>query len=459
MSLAGKIGKNTVIKYIQTAANIFLGALSGYLAVKYLTVSEFGFFTLAISSVWAVLPWIDLGLSQVVTADVAAYLGANDVSGAKRLLIDFGKIRFVLGTAAAAIIFAASFFLVEKYGVGPAILIRIAAGVLFLNNIKSVLIVIFESHTRFLYSAVLGITELTVKLAAVVFFVVLSGWRAEGVIAAYLVSAFAGVAVSLPLAARLLWPIRRVVASAEPIFKKMVLGHGKYQALGQPLKSLGENFQIWFIGWFSGSAAIGLYRLAMQIYNYLSLFFGASEGVMVPVFSEEIAKDTNRANFLIQKIAKYLFWLSIAIFLFAYTAVPVVLRFLLGNKYDSALPLFFVMMLSLPVVALNTVLRPTFFAFKDQKSLFKVHLINVAVIYPVAVLLAWLFGPGNGAMSFTVAIVLAAFLSFSLRVFFLKKIIPNFSFSLKEFFIFDEYDKNLLARILHLLRGKFLKKI
>ena len=115
MSLAKKIGKNTAISYAQSLVTLFLGAAGSYFVIKTLSLQQLGYFSLTMSIVWIILSWTDLGISQVVSADVAGYLGNGNLSSIKRLLRDFFKLKILISIAVVALIVVISFYLPTKY--------------------------------------------------------------------------------------------------------------------------------------------------------------------------------------------------------------------------------------------------------------------------------------------------------------------------------------------------------
>ncbi len=450
MSLAGKIGKNTGIKYAQSIANIIFGALAGYVTLRYLTVPQFGAFALALSFAWVVLPWIDLGISQVVVADAAGYFGRKEMDKVKRLFRGFTFLKLFFGAivAIAGLIF--SFFL--KYDAQFILLLRLSAIFVFIQCVRSIVITVFESFSRFFYSAVLNILESFFKLAAIFVFIFLLKMQAEGVILSYIFSTFLAIVFSLPFFIKVILPFRKIITSPEPIFKKLIFEHGKFQAFSQPIKALSDNFQLWYIGWSLNTSAVGLYRLASQLFNYISLLPAVSESVLMPIFSEEMGSRPGKTGFIVQRVSKYLFWLSVPLTLGGFFAVPPVLYFLFGTKYNAAMPVFYMMLISLPAIALGTSLRPAFFAFKDQKTILKIHLWTIFVSYPIAILcsLRW------GLLGFSVVAPVSAASSLFFRIYYLRKRISGPIFTVKSFFSFDRYDSLLARRIFFAIKNKKL---
>lgn len=457
MSLVRTIGQNTAIIYTQSLITLVLGAITAFFVIRALERYEFGLLSLAMSIVWMILPWVDLGISQVATSDVAGYLGQGELSRVKKLLKGFFKTKIFLGTICALGVFGISFFLPSKYDIQFIFLLRLAAIIIFINNIRSIVLVTFESHSRFFYSAITQIAETAFKLAVVLGLVVYLGMGPRGVMFSYILSTFISLLVALPFFLKLILPLRKIVVSPEPIFKNLVFGHGKFQALSQPIKSFAENLQIWIIGWFVGVGAVAVFQVAVQIYNYIIMFLGACEAVLLPTLSEELAKSIERGKFIIQRMNKYLFWLSSVAMVAGYAFIPFFLNLLFGDKYQASYLLLYIILAALPLTGLGTLFRPAFFAFKDQKSLLKVHLLVIAVTYPVSIIITALFSHINGGLGFAVGIPLAAILALILRSFYLRKFIKDFSLRLSSLFILDKYDKELLVRILNVLKRKFVE--
>jgi O-antigen/teichoic acid export membrane protein len=441
MELAKKIGQNTFIKFTQSLANAFFGIITGYFVLRHLDVAEFGVFTLALSFVWVIMPWIDLGVSQVVISDIANYLGAGDRARARRMFGGFARVKIYLSSLVSVGALIIIYFL--PYEAHYLFLLRLSVAVLFLGNLKSIFSVAFESHSRFAYAAIFSIAESIGKLASVAIFILFFKMQSTGVILSYITSSTIALLAALPFFVKILTSLQKTVASPDRLFKNLLLKHGKFQILSQPIKTLSDNFQIWYLGGFFGAAAVGLSRIASQIYGYISMFLSSSENVMLPILSEETGREPAKIGFITERIGKYLLWLSLPMMIGGYFFVPPVLRLIFGNKYDAAMPFLFMMLLSLPLVALGVGLRPVFFAFKDQKNILKTHLLTIGISYPIAILLSQIFG----ALGFVSVIPIAAAVSLLVRIYYLKKHISERLFKFRKIFVFDDYDMSLMRRV------------
>lgn len=447
MSLAKKIGKNTAISYTQSLVTLFLGAVGSYFVIKALSLQQLGYFSLSMSIVWIVLSWTDLGISQVVSADVAGYLGSGNLSSIKRLLSDFFKLKTLISIIVGVLIVIVSFYLPTKYDQQFIYLLRISSLVVFIFIIKGLVLTTFEGFSNFFQSALTQIVESITKFIFLIVFVLYFKLDAMGVMLSYVFSASLCSIFAIPFIYKILSPLKSVSADPLPLLKNQLFSHGKFQAFTQPIKALGDNLQVWIIGLFAGISAVAIYQVASQICGYVTMFLSSFEGVLTPVLSEEISKSAERGKFIIQRMSKYILWFSTFVMFAAYVFVPILIKFLFGSKYDVAIFLLYIMFLSIPIQGIGVPMRPAFFAFKGQKFLLKIHILTVIVIYPLAALVGLLFGGDSINIGFSLAIPLAALFAFWLRARALRKYYAEPVFYFRSFFQIDGYDKDLIKRI------------
>ncbi|KKR49075.1 MAG: Polysaccharide biosynthesis protein [Candidatus Magasanikbacteria bacterium GW2011_GWC2_40_17] len=456
MSLARKISQNTAIVYSQTLVTLVFGAASAFLIIRNLERYQFGLFSLAMSAVWMIIPWIDFGIGQVVSADVAGLLGLGDLPKVKRLLFGFYKTKLFLTFFATVGAVFVSYFFPDKFDQHFIFLFRVGSVIILTTSLLSMMLMTFESHSKFLFNSLAQIIESVLRFVFVLVLVVIFKMGSDGAMLSYIASTGLAALIMLPLFFKMLASLKGVVASPEPMFKNLIRSHGKFQIFSQPLKSIADNLQIWIIGWLAGINAVAIYQVAIQIYNYIAMFASAAEGVLMPILSQELNRSREMGKFIIVRMSKYSFWFSSAIMVTAYLFVPWFITLLFGHKYDASILLFYIIFLALPLAGLSVPLRPAFFAAKGQKQLLKIHFLVTIILYPLAAILTFFLRDINGALGFAIIFPLAAFLSFILRVIAIRKFFGDLIFQLNVFFIFDKYDRDLMKRIWGVLKEKFL---
>lgn len=459
MSLARKISQNTAIVYGQTLITLVFGAASAFLIIRSLERYQFGIFSLAMSAVWLIMPWLDFGIGQVVSADVAGYIGSSDFAKVKRLLFGFYKTKIFLALVATSGTIVVSYFLPARFDPQFASLFRLGSFIILVNSVLSVMLVTFESHAQFFFTSIAQIVESILRFIAVIILVMILKMGSQGVMLSYIIATSFAVLVALPMLLKTLRPIKKIPTSPDPVFKNLVKGHGKFQAFTQPLKSMAENLQVWIIGWLAGINAVAIYQVAIQIYNYIAMFLSASESVLMPILSQELNRSIEKGKMIIERMSKYVFWLASIIMLAAFLIIPWAIRLLFGHKYDASILPFYIILLALPLAGLSVPYRPAFFAFKGQRQLLKIHLWVIITTYPVAAILTFWLRDINGALGFAIIFPAVALMALVLRVYFLKFFLAGFNLRMSRLFVLDQYDGELLRRIGVVLRKKifFLK--
>lgn len=437
--------------YAQNILSAIFGIFSAIIVIRSLGITQYGVLTLAMSTMGLLMPFMDFGIGQVVTVDIAGEIGAGRMDRVKKLFFGFAKMEIGLGIILSGGLFAVSYFISSSYGDVFYLLLRISAALLLMNSFRNIMLVSFGGFSKFKALSVIQAAESAFKFIFVLVFVLGFKYGSLGAMTAYLsATSLAVIFVGLPMLLRVLANFRGIAPSTEPIFKNLIFGHGKFQILSQPLKNFLESARSWIITILAGVEALAVFQVAFQIYSYISMFLGSIEAVLMPIFSEELSKSLEVARKLLIKMTKYTVWLAVVAMVGAWIAIPPVLELFFGDKYLASVPLILYAIISLPIDAAGLLFRPALFSLKAQKSLFKINIYLLSMIFLSAVLTHF-----YGAWGFILTMPFGSVMALFLRYRYLVAEKPELFFSPLSIFSWDSYDRELVGRIWGRITGRY----
>lgn len=444
MGYAKKIGEGAVLVYAQNVLSALFGMLTAIIIIRTLGLHDYGLLTLAMGTMGLVLPFIDFGMGQVLTSDIAGEIGAGRLDRVKRLIAGYSKMIILFAAILSLGLYAAAHFFFISYGDYFILLLKISAGILFLFSFRSIFLVVFGGFSHFKALSIYQTFESFARFIFMVLMVWVYKLGAIGAILSTLLSMLTAIIIiGLPFVLRIAKNFKGVIAVKESLYKQTLLGHGKFQILSQPLKPFSDGIRSWIITIFAGVEALAIFQVAFQIYSYANMFLGAIEAVMMPIISEELARGTEIAKTIFVRMTKYSGWLAVAAMTATWISVPPFFSLLFGVKYAASIPLAMFAVLALPSDAFGIIIRPVLFGIKAQKSLFKATSYSLAVVIPIGALLTYFYGVWGFILTFP----FGSILSFYLRYRYLTKEVPGLKFNFLSFFSVDLYDRELLSRI------------
>jgi len=189
-----------------------------------------------------------------------------------------------------------------------------------------------------------------------------------------------------------------------------------------------------------GTEAVGLFAFAVGIYSQVASFLPLGN-VLIPILPRYVDQRDVFARYVRSAIKAQLFF---AVILIIATFVGLPLLVLIFPKYAPAVPMIMVIIFALIPSSVVSVYTPAFTALKAQFGFFwstALKTLFLAIFTPFCIL-------GLGTQGIGASNVLYMFTSMLERTARLKRELPEFRLSVKDFFVFDEYEKMLIAQVL-----------
>lgn len=299
-SEARKITFDTAALFTAKLVSLSLGLVRlKYIAV-YLGVGTFGIYTFAMYFVAMFGIFFDLGLSQIITRDIAA-----DRSRTQHYVFNAVILKLLLFLATATIIGLAT--LVSHFDRITNWAVIFSIFITGVNSLTLVFTSTFQAHRRMkLVSVITVATDLTTSVAVIALLVLgygLFGMLLGSAIASFLifliaVGVYRGICGSLRSK-----PDRHLLA--------YLLKEGYPVALG----SIGITLYLYvtaaMLKYIDGNVAAGHYNAAFKIITILTVIPTSFVPVVYPFFAELYRKDARKLQGVLQTSVRYMFVISI----------------------------------------------------------------------------------------------------------------------------------------------------
>ncbi len=426
-----------------------LGLINSYFIISNLSVFHFGLYQLVLSAV-AIVDGFSLDvIDGVVSVDVRRYFNQNLRSAAKKLYLSYAKFKLGISFVTSGAMFFLSDVIARSYGEDIGLFIKIASLLVVLRALQSLESMLLKITLNFFYWSYPAIRE-AAKLVFVVLFLVMSGhFSIVQVIAAHVLAD--GVAI-LFLTLVLFWrgflkAFGGVSSQREPLLWQLIKTYGHWAITRYAFSRVSKNVTPWLIKFFINTEAVAFYSLAINLIAFIENLFPLDG--LSPILALK-ADNRGQISFIFKRSIKYAFWLGSMLMVGSFILVPPLVVFIFP-RYQPAMPIFYVMLLALPVFGFYKILKATLTVLREQKVL-TMRVFNEAVIIPATLAI---FLPIFGLAGSGIVYVL----TYAERVWFfysrLLRSYPEFRVRLRGLFSFDAYDRDVLSRVFKKATGLF----
>ncbi|TSC83074.1 MAG: hypothetical protein G01um101419_274 [Parcubacteria group bacterium Gr01-1014_19] len=434
--------KGEATKRVFDGISTAVGLVNSYFIISNLSVFHFGLYQLMLSLV-SILDNFNLDvIDGVVQIDMRRSFNVGNRSAAKRLYWDYAKIKLGISVVFATAVFFGSSLISKYYGEDLGLFIRISSFLLIFRALQSLETMLLKSLLTFSYWSYPAIRE-SAKLLFVLGFLFFSGqFTITQVITAHVIAD--GVAVVVMTLTLFINKYRKafmgVVMESKSLVWGVVSTYGKWAMLRYLFSKVSKNSTPWLIKYFINTEAVAFYALAVNLIAFIENFFPMDGLAQILAFK---ADNLGQISSIFKRAVKYAFWLGV-IFMIggAVVAAPVVV--FIFPKYGPAMPVFYVMLLALPVFGLYKILKSTLTVLREQKIL-TMRVFNEAVLIPATLVIFLPFFRLVGA-GFTYAL-----LYLERSWFFYSQLVkkyPDFKIKPWQFLRFDRADRDLLERVI-----------
>jgi O-antigen/teichoic acid export membrane protein len=417
-----------------------ISTLSSFIVIAALSVYQFGLYQLILTAVGFASLFASGFFDDLMINEVARSFADGRRSTAKRLFNEYFWGKVAISLIATAVLFFGAELVARHYDKDISSYIRIASFLVAIGIIRTSQSLFFRSIVSFSAFGANAIYEAMrlVALAAFWFTTDLSLTTILGV-------SVAAAAVTLLYSSfffirRYREAFKDVRAESAWLSPKIILSQGRWLMLRQGVSRMTTGLDTWYVRFFLNTEAVGFYAFARTLLTILQGFIPTSMlGVLLPW---ELGVE-GRLRFIYRRMTKYGIWIGLAIALVAFFTVPPFIG-ILFPKYNPALPLFRLIVWTLPFYAVYKFQKSFLITLREQELLAKRYLSELLVNAGIAVTLL----PAIGLFAIAVEFFVDYIGRVWLYAYYLRKRYPYLSLSWRGFVRFDEDDRKVFHRIL-----------
>jgi len=449
-SLTRVIGEGTIFFTLKNWLMKFVGLANVFLILRYLSVYEYGLNELVLS----IIPLFSLfmlpGLNATVIADLGIEKSKGNFAQMKAMLRSYFWLRVCLSLIVWIIVFIGASLISSFFHKDIILMIKIVSFSFLVSPIRDLFAIIFTLNLNFLQQALLSLFGELGKLFLLVALVFYADFGLDGVVAA---AVFADLIAILVLLVSFIKSYNTIFHNIKAIslpFFYWLKSHSLWGISSNYLSNFGGNINIWLIKFFLGTEAVALFSLASGLISHTVSLLALGD-VVSPILSQFVEQKDKFLK-LINKSIKYQFLFYSVLLVVAFVVFPPVIVWLFP-KYQSAIFLFRIMLFSLLVIGFANVFTSIFFIKKAQKSFFYATLYK----YIFMIACSFILIPYLGIVGVGLVYVLTVFFFVLERYRIIKKILPEFTLSIKSLLSFDELDKMLFDKFFGRMKRLFEK--
>lgn len=421
------------------------GALDSFLILSSLSLYQFGVYQLLLSFYGILSDFFHDMFGEVVSNDLARFIGEGKEDRAKRLFFEYALFRLMMaGIPCAALFFAAPLF-PSRYGSEMIIWIRMLSFLFLADAAVALTILLLNIRLQFKTLAPRATIQKFLQFLILGFFYFFSHLGVREIFLAQIAGAFGVTLLLLPVAIKSFAPWRRVKAYPSVLGIRMIRSYGKWEIPRSALSDFTGKARPWLIKLFLSTEAVGIFGVANTFISALKdLVPTRTPGVLIP----RTVKDPAALARFYRFGTKYYVWLAFVLCAAAAAGAPLVIR-LLFPKFIHSLPLFYLMLAVVPMFAFVKPMSFFLVAFRRQKFLFGQTMVQNAFWSASFLMLV----PAVGILGLGMVEVLTTAVNVILRYRYLRKegLIGRFAF--RTLVTIEEEDRRHCAALIRHLRS------
>lgn len=338
-----KIAKGTGIVLTGTILGMLLGLVSRIVIVRYVTPSEFGLLYLSLTITGITATIACLGFPVATVRYVAFYLERKDTANVCEAIKTSLVVSSILGIALFLFIFFFADKLARIFNEPQLVpVIKIMSFIIPARVLISVLVSIlrgFEDVTSKIYFQ--DILPYVTKLP-LLGIVILFGWAFKGVVYAALISFLSVAMLAAVYSVKKIYPRLqdgklRSSSSEKSLLRRELVFFALPLFITIILQLVISSTDTLMLGYFKTSLVVGFYNAAHPLASYIAVILGASAFIYFPIATALHAQNlTSELKQMYQVTTKWVFSITLPLFLVVFLVPDSTLYFLFGTRYIEA---------------------------------------------------------------------------------------------------------------------------
>ncbi len=448
MNLVQKVSMGVAWNVSSTVFGKMIMFANVFIVLNFLSLYEYGFSELVMSVISVIGIVLLPGLTTTIIADMAVEKSRGNPGQMKHIFNQYLYLNIALGVTAWSVLFFGSHPVASAFG-NPyaAQFLQIASFSFLIAPLRAVSLVLATVMLRFFDLSYYNVIEEVFKFILLLVLVVYLRMGIHGVIYAMV---FSQLLVALAYVPRTLSAYRYFSSAREEgsrRFWNILREHRKWSVGASYVGTIATNSRIWIIKLMLGTEAVGIFAFASGIFSHIASLLPLT-AVITPIVPSYVDKRDQlvrilRASLKLQLLAGLAFLAGAYVFGYLFVSI-------LFPKYVVAVPLLYVLLIALLANSVAALFTPVFAALKEQKSLLQSNALKLAltvIFLPPAIYLFGIVGIGVEMVLTTLGNTIERYVR-------LRKLLPEFTFRLREILHPDAYERDAMRILVKGLRSR-----
>ena len=414
-----------------------IGLLNTFLTITSLTLYQYGVFQLILSFSGMPSDVLNLG-SGVVSNEMSRAIADNRVGDAKRLFLEYSFVRIIMTIIAWATIFFGSIYLFSNYDLDFVKDMRVISFLILSEGAFVLIRLLCLVRLKFSVVSMRYTINKAIQSVILIYFFLQGNLGLKQLIWSIVIaSALSVIAVSFGFF-KVYFKWKDVKISNKILLFDIYLVYGTWDTVRQFINKITFRVKPWLIKLFIGTEAVAIYSIAETIITTIQdLIPSNTMQSLVPLW----IKDKHLSVKMFSYGIKYFVLGGIVVSLVSLVIVPPIINTFF-SKYNESIPLFYLMLLNVPIFASGIIIGNYIIAFRKQKYLFFLHLFRNSL----ALLIIILTIPYIGLWGLALEFVLIPLIMVITNYLYTKSEDKGFHFDLDIIFGFKEEDKIIIKK-------------
>jgi O-antigen/teichoic acid export membrane protein len=425
-----------------------IGLLNTFLTITSLTLYQYGVFQLLLSFSGVPSDVLNLG-SAIISNEMSRAIADNRLSDAKRIFLEYSLVRIVITFIAWAIIFFGSVYIFKSYDIDFVKDMRMISFVILSEGLFVLIRLLCLVRLKFSVVAQRYTINKAIQSIVLIYYFLQGNLGLKQLILSIIIaSSLSVLAVSYQFF-KVYFKWSHVTVTPNVLLWNIFVTYGTWDVLRQFINKITFRVKPWLVKLFIGTEAVAIYSIAETIVTTIQdLIPSNTMQSLVPLW----IKDKHLSVKMFSYGIKYFVLGSILVVISAIIVVPPVV-YTFFSKYAQSIPLFYFMLLNLPIFAGGIIIGNYLIALRKQKYLFFLHFLRNSLTLGLIVSTLPIIGLWGLALEF----VLVPLIMVIANYIYTKNQDKGFHFDFKIIFGFKEEDKIILRKGISIVRGWFVR--
>ncbi len=425
-----------------------IGLLNTFLTITSLTLYQYGVFQLLLSFSGVPSDVLNLG-SAIISNEMSRAIADNRLSDAKRIFLEYSLVRIVITFTAWAIIFFGSVYIFKSYDIDFVKDMRMISFVILSEGLFVLIRLLCLVRLKFSVVAQRYTINKAIQSIVLIYYFLQGNLGLKQLILSIIIaSSLSVLAVSYQFF-KVYFKWSHIAVTPNVLLWNIFVTYGTWDVLRQFINKITFRVKPWLVKFFINTEAVAIYSIAETIVTTIQdLMPSNTMQSLVPLW----IKDKHLSVKMFSYGIKYFVLGSILVVISAIIAVPPII-YTFFSKYEQSIPLFYFMLLNLPIFAAGIIIGNYLIALRKQKYLFFLHLFRNSLALGIIVSTLPFIGLWGLALEF----VLVPLIMVIANYIYTKNQDKGFHFDFKIIFGFKEEDKIIIRKGISIVRGWFVR--